>query len=117
MEISEAALKAEVLSGGITVVHLSGRIDTAGAAAIDQKMKAIADAQRAVVVDLTHVNFLASMGIRILTLFAKTIAKNGGRVACFGANENVTRVLEVSGVTSFLPILASLGKATISVSQ
>lgn len=116
MEASEAALKTEELSGGITVVHLSGRIDTAGAAAVDLKMRAIADSRRAVVVDLTQVNFLASMGIRALTLFAQTIAKNGGRVACFGANENVTRVLEISGVTSFLPIQGGLGTAATSVS-
>jgi anti-anti-sigma factor len=116
MEISEAALKTEELSGGITVVHLSGRIDTAGAAAVEFQMKAIGDTRRAVVVDLTQVNFLASMGLRILTVFAQTIAKDGGRVACFGPNENVTRVLEISRLTSLLPIRGGLGEATASVS-
>jgi anti-anti-sigma factor len=115
MDVSEVALKTEELSGGITLVHLSGRIDTAGTAVVDSKMKEIADAHRAVVVDLTQVNFLASMGIRILTLFAQTISKNGGRVACFGANENVTRVLQISGVATLLPMLAGLGAATTSV--
>ena len=114
MEISEAA-KPEELSGGITVVHLSGRIDGAGAAAVDSKIRTIADTRLAVVVDFTQVNFLSSMGIRVLTVFAQTIAKSGGRIACFGANQNVTRVLEVSRLTSLLPIQGGLGAATAFV--
>jgi anti-anti-sigma factor len=117
MEISdsEAFLKTEELPGGITLVHLIGRMDTIGAAALDLKMRAIADVHRAVVINLTQVDFLASMGIRMLVLSAQTIASKGGRVACFGANENVTRVLETSGVASLLPILGGLEMATASV--
>jgi anti-anti-sigma factor len=113
--MSEAFLKTEELPGGITLVHLVGRIDTAGAAVLDSPMKAIVDAHRAVVIDLREVDFLASMGIRILALSAQTIAKKGGRVACFGANENVTRVLVTSGMASLLPVLAHLEMATASV--
>ena len=64
--MSEAFLTTEELSGGVRLVHVVGRIDTAGAAALDLKMQAIADAHRAVVIDLTRVDFLASMGIRLM---------------------------------------------------
>lgn len=109
------SLTTEELSGGITLIHLSGRMDTAGAAAVDSKMTAIAETHRVVVIDLTQVDYLASMGIRALTLSAVTIANRGGRIACFGANKNVTRVLETSGVVNFLPIVGDLEMATASV--
>jgi len=110
-------LQTEQLTGGITLVHLAGRMDTEGAVAVDLKMMAIAGAHRAVVIDLTQLNYLASMGIRTLTLSAKTIADRGGRVACFGANENVTRVLETSGVASVVPMFGDIERATASVAS
>jgi anti-anti-sigma factor len=115
--MAEASLKTEELPGGITLVRLIGRIDTAGAAALDLKMQAIAEAHPAVVIDLTQVDFLASMGIRILAQSAQIIAKKAGRVACFGANENVNRVLVTSGMTSLLPVLGRLEMATASVTH
>ncbi len=108
-------LTSEELPGGITRVNLAGRMDIAGAAAIDLQMSVIAGGRRAVVIDLSQVSFLASMGMRTLVLRAKTIAKKGGRIACFGANENVTHVLTTSGLISVLPLVPDLQTATAAV--
>ena len=108
-------LKSEDLPSGIKLVHLIGRMDIAGAAAVDLQLSTIAGANRAVIIDLTEVSFLASMGMRTLVLSAKTIAKKGGRVACFGANEHVMRVLSTSGVISFLPLVSDIETATAAV--
>lgn len=108
-------LKTEELSGGITLVHLVGHMDTAGTAAVHLKMRAIADEHRAVVINLAQVSYLASMGVRTFAITARTIASKGGRVACFGANENVARILRTSGVASLLPVLSDQEAAIASV--
>ena len=61
-------MDVEEASGGIAFVILRGRLDTAGANDIDLKFNAIAGARRAVVVGLSQVDFLASLGIRVLVL-------------------------------------------------
>lgn len=78
-------------------------------------MSTIAGRYRAVVINLTEVSYLASMGIRTLVLTARSIASKGGRVACFGPSHDVTRVLETAGVTSILPILTDLVSASAAV--
>lgn len=110
-------LKTENLPGGITLVRLIGRMDISGAAEVDLQMSSIAGAHRAVVIDLSEVSFLASMGMRTLMLTAKTITRKGGRVACFGANGNISRVLATSGVTSVLPLVADMKTATGAVAS
>lgn len=108
-------LEIEELPGGVTLVQLVGRMDIAGASAVDLKMSVVAGTHRAVVINLTEVSFLASMGIRTLVLAARTIATKGGRVVCFGANEDVARVLETAGVTAILPVLTDLEAASSAV--
>src|SRR5436305_1130268 len=64
--MANATMEVEELSGGVTKVRLKGRLDIAGAAEIDLRFNALAGAQRAVIVDLSMVDFLASMGLRTL---------------------------------------------------
>jgi anti-sigma B factor antagonist len=108
-------LTTEELPAGITLVHLNGRMDIAGSMAIDTELNAIAGSKRAIVINLSQVSFLASMGMRTLVMSAKTIASRGGRFACFGADENVTRVLTTSGIADVLPLVPDLAAATAAV--
>lgn len=108
-------LQTEELPDGVLLVQLAGRMDIAGAAAVDMQMSVISGAHRAVVIDLSQVNFLASMGMRTLVMSAKTVASRGGRLACFGADENVSRVLIASGVTTILPLVGDLATAMAAV--
>ena len=110
-------LEVEELARGVTLVNLIGRMDIAGAAAVDLRMSVISGSSRAVVINLTQVSYLASMGIRTLVLAAKAIASKGGKVVCFGASHDVTRVLETAGVTSILPILTDLESASAAVAR
>ena len=70
----------EDLDGGVTKVVLSSRIDVAGASEIDMPMNVIAGSRRAVVIDLSGVEFMASMGLRSIVLSAKSITSKRGKV-------------------------------------
>jgi anti-anti-sigma regulatory factor len=47
-------------------VALNGRLDIAGAGKIDMPLKELADSKTNIVVDMSKVNFIASLGMRSL---------------------------------------------------
>lgn len=94
-------------------IKLAGRLDIAGTEAISVKFTHLAaSAARRVVVDLTAVSFLASIGIRELITCAKALEQRGGRmVLCVGDNATVAKTLEVTGIDSLIPMFAATTEA------
>jgi anti-anti-sigma factor len=103
------------LDGAVTNVVLRGRLDALGAEAIDLRMSVIAGAKRAVVIDLSEVDFLASMGIRVLLTTAKAVQRKGGRLALISPEGNVLMVLKTAGMESLIPIFHERDAAIAAV--
>jgi anti-anti-sigma factor len=99
------------LDNGITKVVLSGRMDIEGATAVDLKFNVIAGAKKKVIVDLTDVSFMASLGIRTLILGAKAMANKGGKMVLLNPQPNVQKVLETTGVNTVIPIVHKVEEA------
>jgi len=110
------AIAIENLDGGVTVVKLSGRIDIAGAREIDMPMNIVAGSKRAVVIDLTDVDFLASLGIRSIVIAARSIASKRGTCVMYGPTPDVRSVLEASAIDTVIPIHDGLDDAIRAVS-
>lgn len=108
-------MKIEPISPGVTKVVLSGRMDAAGAARIDLPFSAVAGGNRGVIVDMSSVDFLASIGIRTLMLGAKTMQRRGGTLVLLAPQTTVLEVLEVTGVLDLLPVVATLEAASARV--
>jgi anti-sigma B factor antagonist len=53
------------------------------------------------------VSFLASIGIRILIMTARTLGSKGGRLVVYSPSEEVIRVLRVTGIDNIIPIAAT----------
>lgn len=97
---------------GSTRLKLSGRMDVAGTQAIDQDFTAQAATRKgAIVVDLSGVDFLASIGIRTLLSTAKAQAQRGGRLVLLSPQPMVEQVLATAGVDTLIPIFSDLGAA------
>ncbi len=94
-------------------INLSGRLDTAGSEAIATRFAVLAaSAKRRVLVDLTGVNFLSSMGIRSLIANAKAQQGRGGRLVLFvGGNAAVAKTLEATGIDVLIPMFADAAEA------
>ena len=101
-------LEVSELEHGITKVTLSGRLDINGALKIDNEFNAVAEANKKVVVDLSDVSFIASLGIRTLITGAKATAKNGGKMVLLDPQPNVETVLRISRVDTIIPIAHDL---------
>ncbi len=101
-------MHSDVLEGGVTRVRLVGRMDYAGATEIDPRFVELANHEELVLVDLSQVNFLASMGIRTLIMAAKTLKGRGGKLVLFSPDTMVAKVLKTSGTDILIPIYYDL---------
>jgi anti-sigma B factor antagonist len=108
-------MSVEELSGGATLVVLRGKLDVAGASSIELKFSATAGARKAVVVDLSGVSFVASMGMRLLLLVGKTMAARGGKMALLSPVPDVASVLRTAGIDTVIPIYGARDAAVAAV--
>lgn len=106
-------MKLEIveLGDGITKLVLDGRMDIAGAQQVDMDFNLVSNAKRSVIVDMTSVSFLASMGLRTLLTAARTLKNNGGRLVLLNPDANVEKILIVSGTSDVMPIYQDLADA------
>ena len=96
----------------IRMIKLIGKLDIIGTGEIETKFTGYcAGVNVRVIVDLSEVNFLASIGIRLLLLTAKSIAKRGGKMVLLNPIPNVQHVLEVTGIPAIIPIYSSFESA------
>jgi anti-anti-sigma factor len=101
MDISE-------LTGGITCVRLHGRLDAPGADAIGLKFTAaVAAVGRHSVIDMSDVDFIASMGIRLLIGTARAMNSKGAKMVLFGARGMVLEVLQDASIDQIIPVVDS----------
>lgn len=96
---------------GVAVIMLKGRMDVMGAMKIDLQFGAVAAANRAVVVDLAGVEFMASMGLRTLILGAKSMHTKQGRMVLWRPQPMVEEVLVTSGTTLLIPLAHDMAEA------
>jgi anti-sigma B factor antagonist len=95
------------LDGGITRIRLQGRLDAQGADSIGVPFSAAAaTAPCRVVVDLSGVGFIASLGMRLLISSARNAKSKMGVMVLYGATEMVQDVLEQMAIDQIMPIVA-----------
>ncbi|MBK7422231.1 MAG: STAS domain-containing protein [Propionivibrio sp.] len=101
------------------LIWLSGRLDIAGTAEIEGKFAAFAATERIrVIVDLTGVNFLSSIGIRAIISNAKAQQQRGGKMVLFvGENATVAKTLELTGIATLIPTFKDMSEAEQAATQ
>jgi len=109
-------ISIEDLDGGVTKVVLSGRIDIAGSFEIDLPMSVVGGSRRAVIVDLSEVEFMASLGLRSVVLCGKAVVSKGGRVVLLSPRPVVEEVITTSGVDELFSIFRDEPAAIAAVS-
>ncbi len=76
-------METEEVAPGVTKANLTGRLDIGGSQEIDMAFNALANTQRALIIDLSQVDFIASLGLRLLIVGARTMQRKGGRMILF----------------------------------
>ncbi len=109
-------LQVQQLADGIDRVQLAGRLDSVGVEAIDARLSSLTATRAArILIDLSQVPFLASIGIRILLTNARVLRQNGGRMALLNPQSLVEEVLKVTGIEAIIPIFHDLDAASAAL--
>jgi anti-anti-sigma factor len=102
--------------GGVTQAVLTGRMDIEGAQSVDPSFNAVLSQRRILVVDLSAVTFMASMGLRTLMVCARTVGARGGKMALASPQPNVAKVLDESGIGGIIGVYPTLEAAVAAIS-
>lgn len=109
-------LYREEINTEISKVVLNGRLDMQGAQEIDLEFTALTVTKGGkVIVDISNVSFLASLGLRCLLSAAKALSKKGGQMVLTSPQTNVAEVLKVSGIYQIIKIYDTLDEATAAL--
>jgi anti-sigma B factor antagonist len=103
------------ISWDVARIVLAGRLDLAGSAQIDVPFNVAAGTNRNIIVDMSAVTFIASIGIRTLVIGAKTVQRRGGKLLLLSPQGDVEQVLETVGITDLLPIVRDEAEAMAAI--
>ena len=94
-------------------IVITGRLDMPGTDSIAAKLVELTAApKKGVVVDLSSLRFLASIGISALITSAKAVKQRGGKmVLVVNKGSSVGMSLEATGVDELIPIFDSSSEA------
>ena len=105
-------LQYSELENNIRLIKLTGTLDINGVGMIETKFTGYCAGEKPrVLVDLSDVEFLASIGIRLLILNAKSISSRAGRMVLLNPTPEVRSILEVTGVPGIIPMYDGLESA------
>ena len=93
-------------SGDLRKITISGRLDADGADSIASQLEELARApKKGVVVDLSSLKFLASIGIRALVAAAKDVKARGGKmVLVVDDDSTVMMSIKATGIDKLVPV-------------
>jgi len=97
-------------------VTITGRLDAPTVDSIETRFIAsLVPAANSAVIDLTEVDFVASMGIRMLVLAANSLRTRKASIAVYGAQERVLQAFDAVSLEQILPICATEAEALAAV--
>lgn len=100
------------VDNGIRLIKLIGKLDIIGTGEIKTKfMNHCAGDKVRLVVDLSEVDFLASSGVRLLVLAAKSVASRGGKMVILNPIPEIQTALEMAGIPAIIPIYSHFESA------
>lgn len=103
-------------NNGVTVVRLSGRMDALGLENVAVPLNNVIAARKAlVVVDLSQVEFLMSVGLWQLFGAAQAQRRHGGALALAAPQPSVQAVLAATAVQKAIPIYPTPEAATAAL--
>ncbi len=101
--------------GASLVVHVEGRLDSITTPAFEVHcLQAVAQGERALILDFSTLDYLSSNGLRSILVIAKAVAAGGGECVLANAQGIVREVFELSG---FLRMFRFIDSLEASVAQ
>ncbi|MCE5336717.1 MAG: STAS domain-containing protein [Desulfobacteraceae bacterium] len=94
------------------VIRLKGRLDTVAAPQFDEKCgQWLEQGERHVVLDMTGVEYISSVGLRSILILGKKIMALGGKLHISSMSKLVGGVFQISGFSGIFPVFDSVDSA------
>lgn len=105
-------------SGTVLIVTPQARFDTNSAPEVEHLLiYAIEHGERQIVLDLSRISYISSIGLRVILKAVTTMTRAEGRVVLCGGNDHVRAVLHLSGVLMMSLHAATLEEALSKVQE
>ncbi|MDX2228041.1 MAG: STAS domain-containing protein [Leptolyngbyaceae cyanobacterium bins.349] len=100
------------LDGGIKQVKLVGRLDMKGTNEIDNQFTfQVSSGKTPILVDMTEVEFLASIGMRLLLSNARALTNRKSKLVLFNPTPLVKETLVNAGFADLIPMYDDFNEA------
>jgi len=97
-------------------VTIVGRLDTPGVDGIETRfIAALAPNANNAVVDMSQVDFVTSMGIRMFVSAARSLKMRQARLSLFGVQDQVRQLLDMVAIEQLIPVCASEAESLAAV--
>ena len=97
---------------GVTQLSLVGRLDVSGLHAVDERFHAeTAERQRPAIVDVSGLEYIASLGMGMLISCAASLKRRGHPMVLVGASGDVATALRRAGIDQAIPMAADVDDA------
>lgn len=99
-----------------TTLALVGSLDMAGSWDVERELIDYISVEMShVLIDMAAVDFLGSMGIRVLVRSASALKREKKKLVLFAAQPQVEKTLKVTGFTAAVPVVGTLEDAKMAI--
>jgi len=92
----------------VTLVELAGEVDANTAPKVQEKVFPLAQPGSKILLDLSKVPYMSSIGLRILlSLYRQTLARDG-KLVLMGLSEEIQDIMSVTGFLDFFTTCETL---------
>jgi len=94
-------IKQEMTGKTTAVLTLNGRLDTVNAPLLESRIKEMENITE-LTLDFKGVNYISSMGLRVLLQAKKTLKAGGGRMSIINMRDSVREIFEMTGFLNLM---------------
>lgn len=106
----------EHIEGNIIILEPNGRLDTNTSDEFEAKLVGLIDEEELrLVIDLIHVDYISSAGLRVLLMAAKKLKIMNGSIVLCSMSNHIKEVFDIAGFTPIFSIEQSRDKAIESL--
>ncbi|MDX2186529.1 MAG: STAS domain-containing protein [Opitutaceae bacterium] len=99
----------------VTRVVITGRLDLDASLKLENPFAfQVATEGGPVVVDLSGVDFVASMGMRLIVKNARAVQNRGGKLVILATDPNVIEAFKLAGLAEIVPLYSTFEEASAS---
>ena len=104
----------EETRGKVKIVGLRGKLDANSSPAVEKELLALLDqGEGRLVLDLSELTYISSLGLRIFISVAKNIRKVNGKLALAGLNDHIYEIFKIARFTNIFSIYPSCEEAVV----